>query len=118
VDGWRPGVFLEFRLLPLPTHRDRRASPTTSRETQVTRAERDVPGPYLSENYWGTVRENYSEDANAWVYFSHDQARSHAYRWGEDGLAGVSNDRQQLGKLTLFSEAVAAERESMEVTGA
>jgi hypothetical protein len=53
-------------------------------------------GPYLSERQWGTVREDYSRDGNAWEYFSHDQARSRAYRWGEDGLAGVSDDRQLL----------------------
>ena len=53
-------------------------------------------GPYLSERQWGTVREDYSQDGNAWDYFSHDQARSRAYRWGEDGLAGVSDDKQQL----------------------
>jgi hypothetical protein len=49
-------------------------------------------GPYLSERQWGTVREDYSDSGNAWDYFSHDQARSRAYRWGEDGLAGVSDD--------------------------
>src|SRR5712671_3336024 len=49
-------------------------------------------GPYLSERQWGTVREDYSQDGNAWDYFSHDQARSRAYRWGEDGLAGISDD--------------------------
>jgi hypothetical protein len=53
-------------------------------------------GPYLSERQWGTVREDYSESGNAWDYFSHDQARSRAYRWGEDGLAGISDDRQLL----------------------
>jgi hypothetical protein len=53
-------------------------------------------GPYLSERQWGTVREDYSESGNAWDYFSHDQARSRAYRWGEDGLAGISDDRQRL----------------------
>ena len=53
-------------------------------------------GPYLSERQWGTVREDYSEDGNAWGYFSHDQARSRAYRWGEDGIAGISDDKQQL----------------------
>jgi hypothetical protein len=53
-------------------------------------------GPYLSERQWGTVREDYSQDGNAWGYFSHDQARSRAYHWGEDGLAGVSDDQQQL----------------------
>jgi glycogen debranching enzyme len=53
-------------------------------------------GPYLSERQWGTVREDYSEDGNAWDYFSHDQARSRAYRWGEDGLGGISDDGQRL----------------------
>ncbi len=53
-------------------------------------------GPYLSERQWGTVREDYSEDGNAWDYFSHDQARSRAYHWGEDGLAGISDDQQLL----------------------
>ena len=53
-------------------------------------------GPYLSERQWGTVREDYSEGGDAWNFFSHDQARSRAYRWGEDGLAGVSDDRQRL----------------------
>jgi len=53
-------------------------------------------GPYLSERQWGTVREDYSQDGNAWNYFSHDQARSRAYRWGEDGIAGISDDQQNL----------------------
>jgi len=53
-------------------------------------------GPYLSERQWGTVREDYSDNGNAWDYFSHDQARSRAYHWGEDGLAGISDDHQQL----------------------
>src|SRR3974377_505342 len=53
-------------------------------------------GPYLSERQWGTVREDYSDGGDAWNYFSHDQARSRAYRWGEDGLAGISDDRQLL----------------------
>jgi hypothetical protein len=53
-------------------------------------------GPYLSERQWGTVREDYSADGNAWDYFSHDQARSRAYRWGEDGLAGICDDQQRL----------------------
>jgi hypothetical protein len=53
-------------------------------------------GPYLSERQWGTVREDYSADGNAWDYFSHDQARSRAYHWGEDGLAGISDEKQQL----------------------
>src|ERR1700752_1202485 len=53
-------------------------------------------GPYLSERQWGTVREDYSQNGDAWKYFSHDQSRSRAYRWGEDGLAGISDDKQQL----------------------
>jgi hypothetical protein len=61
---------------------------------------KDVPwrkwGPYLSERQWGTVREDYSEAGDAWNYFTHDQARSRAYRWGEDGLAGISDDQQRL----------------------
>src|SRR6185436_6139593 len=53
-------------------------------------------GPYLSERQWGTVREDTSASGDAWNSFSHDQSRSRAYRWGEDGLAGVSDDRQLL----------------------
>ncbi|MCB0039528.1 MAG: hypothetical protein KDE23_07595 [Caldilinea sp.] len=62
-------------------------------------------GPYLSERQWGTVREDYSEDGNAWDYFSHDQSRSRAYRWGEDGLGGISDEEQRLCfALTLWNE--------------
>ncbi len=62
-------------------------------------------GPYLSERQWGTVREDYSRDGNAWAYFSHDQARSRAYRWGEDGLGGVCDDQQRLCfALALWNE--------------
>ena len=61
---------------------------------------RDVPwkmwGPYLSERQWATVREDYSENGDVWEYFGHDQARSRAYHWGEDGLAGLSDDKQRL----------------------
>ena len=53
-------------------------------------------GPYLSERQWGTVREDYSADGNAWDYFTHDQSRSRTYRWGEDGIGGISDDRQLL----------------------
>ena len=53
-------------------------------------------GPYLSERQWGTVREDYSDSGDAWNYFPHDQARSRAYRWGEDGLAGMCDDHQRL----------------------
>jgi hypothetical protein len=62
--------------------------------------ERIIPwkkwGPYVSERQWGTVREDYNRTGNAWDYFSHDQACSRAYRWGEDGLAGISDDQQHL----------------------
>ena len=53
-------------------------------------------GPYLAERQWGTVREDYSEDGDAWNFFTHDHARSRAYRWGEDGIAGISDDKQHL----------------------
>ena len=53
-------------------------------------------GPYLSERQWGTVREDYSENGDAWNYFPHDHARSRVYRWGEDGLGGISDISQQL----------------------
>lgn len=53
-------------------------------------------GPYLSERQWGTVREDYSPHGNAWDYFPHDHARSKVYRWGEDGIAGISNENQRI----------------------
>src|SRR6266567_6115033 len=53
-------------------------------------------GPYLSERQWGTVREDYSASGDAWDFLTHDQARSHTYRWGEDGLMGISDEQQQL----------------------
>src|SRR5689334_8464512 len=53
-------------------------------------------GPYVSERAWGTVREDYSADGSAWDYFSHDQARSRAYRWNEDGIAGISDRHQRI----------------------
>lgn len=53
-------------------------------------------GPYLSERQWGTVREDYSATGSAWDYFPHDHARSRAYRWGEDGIAGISDNHQRL----------------------
>jgi hypothetical protein len=53
-------------------------------------------GPYLSERQWGTVREDYSPHGTSWDYFTHDQARSRAYRWGEDGLAGICDNHQRL----------------------
>jgi hypothetical protein len=62
-------------------------------------------GPYLSERQWGTVREDYSDNGDAWNYFTHDHARSRAYRWGEDGLAGLCDDKQRLCfALALWNE--------------
>jgi hypothetical protein len=78
--------------------------------------EKEIPlekwGPYLSERQWGTVREDYSASGDAWNYLSHDQARSRVYRWGEDGLAGISDYMQNLcfsvalwnGKDTILKE--------------
>src|ERR1700692_71125 len=54
-------------------------------------------GPYLTERRWGTVREDYSPGGTAWEYFPHDHARSRAYRWGEDGIAGLSDAEQLVG---------------------
>src|SRR6266704_2570509 len=82
-------------------------------ETRTKAAPWQKWGPYLSERQWGTVREDYSDSGNAWDYFSHDQARSRAYRWGEDGLAGISDDRQLLCfALTLWNgkDAILKER--------
>ncbi|NES97842.1 MAG: glucosidase, partial [Desertifilum sp. SIO1I2] len=63
-------------------------------------------GPYLSERQWGTVREDYSADGSAWSYFPHDHARSRAYRWGEDGLGGISDNHQRLCfAIALWNEA-------------
>src|SRR6187401_691463 len=53
-------------------------------------------GPYLSERAWGTVREDYSPYGSAWDYFPHDHARSRAYRWNEDGIAGISDRHQKI----------------------
>src|SRR5246127_92911 len=62
-------------------------------------------GPYLSERAWGTVREDYSAHGNAWEYLPHDHARSRAYRWNEDGLAGISDRRQMICfALALWNE--------------
>jgi hypothetical protein len=89
---------MEERLPDSPTAPER---PRTEEERRLGEArENSVPwrqwGPYLSERQWGTVREDYSENGDAWNYFSHDQARSRAYHWGEDGLAGFSDDNQRL----------------------
>src|SRR6266487_5001791 len=65
----------------------------------------DLWGPYLSERAWGTVREDYSATGEAWDYFPHDHARLRAYRWNEDGIAGISDRHQYLCfALTLWNE--------------
>ena len=73
---------------------------TIGEELRLEEARAGVPwrkwGPYLSERQWGTVREDYSDGGDPWSYFTHDQARSRAYHWGEDGLAGFSDDKQRL----------------------
>ncbi|BAU15232.1 hypothetical protein LEP3755_57890 [Leptolyngbya sp. NIES-3755] len=65
-------------------------------ETQTGKVDWYKWGPYLSERQWGTVREDYSSDGNAWNYFPHDHARSRAYRWGEDGLGGITDNHNLL----------------------
>ncbi len=90
------------------------AKPEPSPDAEIARREQREPGggrpwltwgPYLSERQWGTVREDYSPYGSAWDYFPHDHARSRAYRWGEDGLAGISDDQQRLClALALWNE--------------
>ena len=79
----------------LQTIEDRRLEEARTRKNHWKRW-----GPYLSERQWGTVREDYSENGTAWEFFPHDHARSRAYRWGEDGIAGIS-DRHQYVCLGL-----------------
>jgi len=63
-------------------------------------------GPYLTERQWGNVREDYSPDGTPWEYFTHEDARSRAYRWGEEGIGGLSDERQHLClSLALWNEA-------------
>ncbi len=86
------------------TDHEQRTPPATADTPEHRRLEQartgEVPwkawGPYLSERQWGTVREDYSAGGDAWDYFPHDQARSRAYRWGEDGIAGICDERQRL----------------------
>src|SRR5262245_12195231 len=84
-----------------PADATRTTPPATAEEQRLEAARTGAApwrrwGPYLSERQWGTVREDYSPGGNAWEYLPHDHARSRAYRWGEDGLAGISDDKQQL----------------------
>ena len=85
----------------LAYHFDRKARAMNAENQRLQESREAVTpwkkwGPYLSERQWGTVREDYSDNGNAWDYFSHDQARSRAYHWGEDGLAGISDLKQRL----------------------
>ncbi|HEX3469664.1 MAG TPA: glucosidase [Silvibacterium sp.] len=80
--------------MPIPV--DKPQESLRLEEARVSKTPWRKWGPYLSERQWGTVREDYSKDGNAWDYFSHDQSRSRAYRWGEDGIAGISDDLQRL----------------------
>ncbi len=78
---------------------DAHPTPVSPEHARLRDAERGLWrrwGPYLAERQWGTVREDYSADGNAWEYFPHEQARSRVYRWGEDGLAGFCDDQQRL----------------------
>ncbi len=73
----------------------------TQEEIRLAEAQNQIAhwrrwGPYLSDRQWGTVREDYSPNGTAWDYFTHDQARSRAYRWGEDGIFGISDNHQRL----------------------
>ncbi len=104
VPGWRP----PRPSTPRPStsrrapHLPGPAGPSPARTPSGIGSPRPTPGssdwrawgPYLSERAWGTVREDYSEHGTAWDYFPHDHARSRAYRWNEDGMAGVCDDRQ------------------------
>jgi hypothetical protein len=73
----------------------------TQEEIRLAEAQNQIAhwrrwGPYLNDRQWGTVREDYSPNGTAWDYFTHDQARSRAYRWGEDGIFGISDNHQRL----------------------
>jgi hypothetical protein len=84
----------EQQRLPLP--RGQNVEQRRLTDTQALNIPWKKWGPYLSERQWGTVREDYSGDGDAWNYFTHDQARSRAYHWGEDGIAGISDSGQSL----------------------
>lgn len=84
-----------------PKKQSSQKAPLSEEKKRLIAQEKDEPewsrwGPYLSERQWGTVREDYSPHGEAWEYFSHDHARSRAYRWGEDGIAGISDKFQHL----------------------
>ena len=84
--------------IPIGVERARMADPGRLEEGLDTASPWYQWGPYVSERAWGSVREDYSADGNAWASFPHDQARSRAYRWNEDGMAGLSD---VFGRLNL-----------------
>ena len=90
--GVRPTAPHHLTFIPMPK------TPLSAEQKRMQEDDRRTKnwkrwGPYLSERQWGTVREDYSAHGSVWSYFTHDQARSRTYRWGEDGLLGIS-DRQ------------------------
>src|SRR5262245_66644276 len=78
------------RTMPTDQTNESNAEQTRLQEDREGKATWKKWGPYLSERQWGTVREDYSASGDAWNYFTHDNAQYRAYRWGEDGLAGIS----------------------------
>ena len=105
--GSRPRSFLDgeslcartqlgLRLEAVDVYLSRSCPPATPNAPACKTTRGASWGPYVSERAWGTVREDYSADGDAWSYFPHDQARSRAYRWSEDGLGGICDDRQLL----------------------
>jgi hypothetical protein len=91
---------LSFSAFPAATSSDEESGDVGAERARLLQAKQGAAwrlwGPYLSERQWGTVREDYSADGAAWDAFPHDHARSRAYRWGEDGLCGISDDQQRL----------------------
>jgi hypothetical protein len=108
-------------LLPLLGRRDHIFSPTRTQpyfvgeilgvhaQQNIRCQEREISilhwGPYLSERQWGTVREDYSDNGDAWNFFTHDHARSRAYRWGEDGLGASPTTSSGSASLSLYGTA-------------
>src|SRR6478609_2114781 len=92
-----PEVYMPASAIPQSAEHSRMAQATGRAEDDLFDANPWYEwGPYLSERAWGTVREDYSADGNAWDSFPHDHARSRAYRWNEDGMAGLSDIRHEL----------------------
>src|SRR5262245_38672799 len=92
--GWRQHLCLAEEGELHEHQRHQRRGGTEAAERRARRGNTvEEMGPYLSERQWGTVREDYSSDGNAWDYFTHDQSRSQAYKWGEDGLGGICDEK-------------------------